>query len=110
MSGEMSGGMSDEMSGGMSDEMSGGMSGTAEDSSSDTYGTDQYGTDSTYGENGDVVTRYCEYGSVSQDQLDSCESHVSEADVNGYNTNAAMFARGEIGECAEDSGPFCAPD
>jgi hypothetical protein len=58
---------------------------------------------------GDVVHDYCAYGAVSEAQLEGCESHVSEATVDGYDTNAARYARGELSDCLADSGPFCEP-
>jgi hypothetical protein len=56
------------------------------------------------------VARYCQYGSVSQGQLDGCKSHVSEDRVNSYQTNAGRYGRGELSDCLADSGPFCKPD
>ena len=56
---------------------------------------------------GDPVARYCEYGSVSQAQLDGCESHVAESDFSDSNTDAARYARGELLDCLANSGPFC---
>ena len=58
----------------------------------------------------DQVARYCGYGSVSQAQLDGCESHVTSDQVDSYQTNAGRFARGELGQCLADSGPYCKPD
>jgi hypothetical protein len=55
----------------------------------------------------DLVVRYCEYGSVSQEQLNGCIEHVSSGDVEGRDTNAARYARGEIDSCRSDAGPFC---
>ena len=59
---------------------------------------------------GDPVARYCEYGSVSQGQLDGCKSHVSESDFSASSTDAARYARGELSDCLADAGPFCKKD
>jgi len=56
------------------------------------------------------ITYYCSYGAVSQAQLAECEEHVSSSSINLLHTNAARFARGELEECLEDSGPFCAQE
>lgn len=56
-----------------------------------------------------TVEAYCSYGAVSQEQLDGCVSHVTEEVVDGYDTNAARYARGEIDDCRADAGPFCEP-
>lgn len=56
---------------------------------------------------GTSVARYCEYGAVSEAQLEGCEEHVTEAEVNALDTNAARYARGELAECRSDAGPFC---
>jgi len=53
------------------------------------------------------VEDYCAYGAVSQAQLDGCIDHVTPGTVDGYDTNAAEYARGELGECLGDAGPFC---
>ena len=53
------------------------------------------------------VEDYCAYGAVSQAQLDGCIDHVTPQTVDGYDTNAAEYARGEMGECLGDAGPFC---
>ena len=58
---------------------------------------------------GDVVHDYCAYGAVSEAQLEGCETHVDEATVDSYDTNAAQYARGELDECLQDAGPFCEP-
>ena len=54
-----------------------------------------------------VVEDYCSYGAVSQAQLDGCVDHVTEGEVNAYDTNAGRYARGELDECLEDAGLFC---
>jgi hypothetical protein len=55
----------------------------------------------------DIVGDYCAYGAVSRAQLDGCVDHVTDEDVDGYDTNAAQYARGELDKCLKDSGPFC---
>lgn len=57
----------------------------------------------------DTVADYCAYGAISQAQLDGCREHATEGDVSGRNTNAARYARGDLDECLQDSGPFCEP-
>ena len=60
-------------------------------------------------EGGDRVGEYCAYGAVSKAQLEGCVEHVTPATVNGYSTNAARYARGQLDACLADSGPFCTP-
>lgn len=55
----------------------------------------------------DPVEAYCSYGAVSEAQLDGCLDHVTEDDFANLDTHAAEYARGELDECLEDSGPFC---
>lgn len=56
----------------------------------------------------DVYIRaYCQYGAVSDAQLEHCMTHVGTDYINGLDTQAARFARGENSDCLEDSGPFC---
>ena len=55
------------------------------------------------------VADYCSYGAVSAAQLQGCIDHVSDATVESYDTNAAQYARGDLDDCLEDSGPFCEP-
>src|SRR3954447_9458146 len=50
---------------------------------------------------------YCKYGAVSRAQLNGCMKHVNSDDIDDLETPAARFARGELDECATDSGPFC---
>lgn len=56
---------------------------------------------------GTSVARYCEYGAVSQAQLDGCKDHVTEDEIDARYTNAARYARGELDVCRTDAGPFC---
>jgi hypothetical protein len=56
---------------------------------------------------GTSVARYCEYGAVSQAQLDGCESHVTADEIDARDTNAARYAKGKLNSCEADSGPFC---
>lgn len=51
---------------------------------------------------------YCEYGAVSRAQLAGCLNHVTNADINRLQTDAARFAKGSLSQCLSDSGPFCA--
>lgn len=55
----------------------------------------------------DLVYDYCAYGAVSEAQLDGCVEHVTPEVVDGYDTNAAEYARGELDSCLDDAGPFC---
>jgi hypothetical protein len=50
---------------------------------------------------------YCQYGSVSRAQLNSCERRVRWGEFKNLNTNAARFARFELDKCLADAGPFC---
>ncbi len=55
-----------------------------------------------------LVADYCSYGSVSQAQLDGCESHVTGNEVESRATRAARFAQsGSDAVCGAQSGPFC---
>lgn len=54
-----------------------------------------------------LIADYCQYGSVSQAQLEGCYFHVHIREIEGRNTNAAQWARGELDECLSDAGPFC---
>ncbi len=54
-----------------------------------------------------LVKKYCAYGAASEAQVRGCKDHVTDEDVNGYDTNAAEYARGELDECLADAGPFC---
>lgn len=54
------------------------------------------------------IRLYCLYGSVSAAQLDGCMGHVNSDEINGRDTQAARFARGETSECLNDAGPYCA--
>lgn len=58
-------------------------------------------------DSGDEVARYCEYGAVSQPQLDGCKDHVGNDQVDRLDTNAARYARGDLDRCLADAGPFC---
>ena len=60
-------------------------------------------------EAGNLVGDYCAYGAVSKAQLEGCVEHVTPATVNGYDTNAARYAEGQLDACLADSGPFCKP-
>lgn len=53
------------------------------------------------------ISSYCQYGSVSESQLEHCMTHVGTDYINGLDTQAARFAREENNDCLEDSGPFC---
>jgi hypothetical protein len=55
------------------------------------------------------VEAYCSYGAVSEAQLQGCIENVTADEVDGYDTNAADYARGELDQCLEDSGPYCEP-
>jgi hypothetical protein len=55
------------------------------------------------------VYEYCAYGAVSQAQFNSCRSHVDHHVIDGLDTNAARFAKGQRTSCGGDAGPFC-PD
>jgi hypothetical protein len=54
-----------------------------------------------------LIADYCQYGSVSQAQLEGCYFHVHIGEIEGRNTNAARWARGDLDECLADAGPFC---
>jgi hypothetical protein len=58
---------------------------------------------------GTSVSDYCSYGAVSEAQLEGCIEHITTREVDGLDTNAARYARGELTECLADSGPFCEP-
>ncbi len=60
--------------------------------------------------NSNIVQRYCEYGAVSNAQLDGCIDHVTENDVRERDTPAARYALHNLSDCLEDSGPFCKTD
>jgi hypothetical protein len=57
----------------------------------------------------DAVHAYCNYGSVSEAQLEGCIGHVSTKDIARLNTAAARFARNPEGVGCRGSrvGPFC---
>jgi hypothetical protein len=57
-----------------------------------------------------VVYDYCAYGSVSQRQLGTCQSHVTANYVRSIGTVAAGFALSgsSDAECGAGAGPFCA--
>lgn len=55
------------------------------------------------------IQRYCEYGAVSETQLNGCERNVRWGEIKASDTNAARFARLTIDKCLADAGPFCAP-
>ena len=57
----------------------------------------------------DPILDYCSYGAVSQAQLDGCIEHVPTSQVNGLDTDAARYAKGQLDRCLSDSGPFCQP-
>lgn len=54
-----------------------------------------------------ATTAYCEYGALSEAQLQGCIDHVTVDDFDRLNTNAARYARGELDKCRRDAGPFC---
>ena len=56
-----------------------------------------------------TVQDYCSYGARSDLQLAGCVTHVSRPYVESLDTNAARYARGEIGSCLADAGPYCSP-
>lgn len=56
---------------------------------------------------GGEIARYCEYGAVSEAQLDGCKDHVEGDQVDRLDTNAARYARGDLDRCLADAGPFC---
>jgi hypothetical protein len=58
-------------------------------------------------ENGPSIVDYCEYGSVSQAQLDGCIEHVTTEDIRRLSTHAALYAESGLDECLADAGPFC---
>ena len=51
---------------------------------------------------------YCEYGAVSRAEVGGCLDHVTDAQINRLQTDAARFARGDLESCLADSGPYCA--
>jgi hypothetical protein len=58
---------------------------------------------------GDVVGRYCNYGSTSRAQYDGCLEHVTVEDVRrayDRNSDAATYAE----ECDGVSGDYTGPD
>jgi hypothetical protein len=55
----------------------------------------------------DLVSNYCEYGAVSDAQLDGCITHVNPEYIDRLDTHAARYARGELRRCLPDAGPFC---
>jgi hypothetical protein len=59
--------------------------------------------------NGVLVTRYCNFGSVSEAQFAGCLEHVTPEQIRHRATPAARFARGEI-TCAQGGGPDCNDD
>jgi hypothetical protein len=61
----------------------------------------------TVNDDENYVVSYCTYGAVSQAQLDGCEAHVTIEAIDGRDTNAARYARGEEDACLADAGPFC---
>jgi hypothetical protein len=54
-----------------------------------------------------TVQDYCSYGGRSDLQVAGCVANVSRAYVETLDTNAARYARGDIGSCLADSGPYC---
>jgi hypothetical protein len=60
-----------------------------------------------HGEETDAVTRYCEYGAISEAQLNGCKDHVDADYVRSHHTNAARYGQGVLTDCLADSGPFC---
>jgi len=54
-----------------------------------------------------LIATYCEYGAVSRAQLEGCYFHVHVDEIEGRDTNAADWARGDLEECLADAGPFC---
>jgi hypothetical protein len=57
---------------------------------------------------GGELRKYCDYGVVSSAELAGCLDHVSDAQIDRRNTDAARFAKGALWQCLSDSGPFCA--
>jgi hypothetical protein len=56
----------------------------------------------------DLESRYCAYGASAAEEYDACLGQVSiRADIDGQETSAARFARGE-GGCLADAGSLCA--
>lgn len=53
------------------------------------------------------IAVYCQYGAVSAAQLRGCYMHVHIGEIEGRDTNAAKWARGELDECLADAGPYC---
>jgi hypothetical protein len=53
------------------------------------------------------IAVYCQYGGVSVAQLRGCYMHVHIGEIEGRDTNAARWARGELDECLADAGPYC---
>jgi hypothetical protein len=54
-----------------------------------------------------TVQQYCSYGARSDLQLAGCVVHTSRAYVESLDANASRYARGEIGSCLADAGPYC---
>ena len=54
-----------------------------------------------------IIANYCAYGATSADQLEGCYFHVHIGEIEGRDTNAAEWARGDLDECLSDSGPYC---
>ena len=55
----------------------------------------------------DKVARYCEYGAVSDAQVNGCKDHVGGDQVDRLHTNAARYAHRDLKRCLADAGPFC---
>jgi hypothetical protein len=54
-----------------------------------------------------TITAYCQYGSASKAQMEGCYFHVHLGEIEGRDTNAAKWAKGELDECLDDAGPYC---
>jgi hypothetical protein len=53
------------------------------------------------------IDLYCQYGSVSVAQRNSCEKRITWGEIKRLDTNAARYSRFELQHCLADAGPFC---
>lgn len=57
---------------------------------------------------GGMLRDYCDYGAVSRAEVQGCLDHVTDAQIQRLNTDAARFAQGNLDTCLGDAGPYCA--